>query len=98
VVVVRVRATDNPVNQGFLRMQFIDREPRRPYYQHIDRQLLREQREKLRMSQEEVGRKLGKYQVFVSNIETGKSNPTDEVLAQMARIYGQPLSSFLKKQ
>ncbi|MGA2264295.1 MAG: helix-turn-helix transcriptional regulator [Acidobacteriota bacterium] len=48
--------------------------------------IIRMGRAKQRWSQTTLGVKVGKYQRFISDIETGKRRPTQEELARICRV------------
>jgi len=58
---------------------------------------LKRARESKRMSQQEVGELLGISQKTLSNIESGKAQPSIVQLAAMGKIYGMDMVSLLSE-
>jgi hypothetical protein len=101
-VTVEVREAGNPDNRGTLVVLFKDRinEVRvpKPYYAHIDPQRLRKKRLELKLKQVWVAGQLKYNNANISNYELGKwKAPPDDLLEGMARLYGCPLSDFLRQ-
>ncbi|MEI6322679.1 MAG: helix-turn-helix transcriptional regulator [bacterium] len=63
----------------------------------ILREMLRETRERLNLSQVELGKMLGKHQPFVARIESGQRRLDVVEFIHMMRIMGVSSLSFLKK-
>jgi len=61
------------------------------------REMLRAKREKLNLSQEELGKRLGKHQPFIARIESGQRRLDVVEFIHMMRIMGVSSVSFLKK-
>jgi transcriptional regulator with XRE-family HTH domain len=59
--------------------------------------LLREMREKSGLRQEEVAKKLGKPQSFVSKYESGERRLDVLELREICRVLGIPILSFVRK-
>ncbi len=59
--------------------------------------MLRETRERLNLSQVELGKMLGKHQPFVARIESGQRRLDVVEFIHMMRIMGVSSLSFLKK-
>ncbi len=111
-VEVRVEAADEPTNGAVLVLRFMEREPRRPYSQHIDGRRLAARREDLHLSQTEVAKRLvaahpeisqvGRikdWRPYISQIENERwSKAPDDLYLWLAELYGKPLSSFVKHQ
>ena len=55
---------------------------------------IRELREARDLSLREFGAKLKRTAAFLSDVELGRRHPSDEVLAEMARILGTPLEDL----
>ena len=61
------------------------------------REMLRDTREKLHLSQEELGKRLGRHQPFIARIESGQRRLDVVEFIHMMRIMGVSSVSFLKK-
>ena len=59
--------------------------------------MLKETREGLNLSQEELGKKLGRHQPFIARIESGQRRLDVVEFIHMMRIMGVSSVSFLKK-
>jgi len=59
--------------------------------------MLKETREGLDLSQDELGKKLGRHQPFIARIESGQRRLDVVEFIQMMRIMGVDSVSFLKK-
>jgi transcriptional regulator with XRE-family HTH domain len=66
-----------------------------PEYQHMLARL-RQARRDAGLTQEEVAKRLGTRQAFVSKVERGERRLDPVELAQFATLYGKPLTWFLK--
>lgn len=60
------------------------------------RKMLKETREGLNLSQEELGKKLGRHQPFIARIESGQRRLDVVEFIHMMRIMGVSSVSFLK--
>lgn len=58
---------------------------------------VREQREALGWSQEDLGDEAGLHAVYVSGVERGVRNPTVRVVGQLAQAMGVDVSRLLKR-
>ena len=58
---------------------------------------LKKARETKRMSQQEVAERLGISQKTLSNIESGKAQPSIVLLAEMGKIYGMDMFTLLNE-
>jgi len=58
---------------------------------------LKEAREKARFTQEQVASALGLVRPVIAQIEAGKRKVSSLELAALARLYGRPIHSFLKR-
>jgi hypothetical protein len=97
-VEVRVQAADDAGNAACLPIFFQEREEvPKPYHQHIDRKLLKERRQQLKLTQRQVEKQLGKSASFLTALETGRSKPGDDIFDKLAQIYQRPLEEFRKK-
>jgi hypothetical protein len=111
-VEVRVEAAEDSGNGDTLVLRFMEREPPRPYRDHIDGRRLAARREQLGLKQKEVGNQLvvahpeisqisrvKDWQPYISRVEneTWEKAP-DDLYLWLAELYGMPLSSFLKHQ
>lgn len=63
----------------------------------VFRTMLKETREGLDLSQDELGKKLGRHQPFIARIESGQRRLDVVEFIQMMRIMGVDSVSFLKK-
>jgi transcriptional regulator with XRE-family HTH domain len=64
-----------------------------PYQRLLGR--LRQGRQEARLTQAEVGRRIGVRQPFVSKVESGERRLDPVELAQFAATYGKPVEWFL---
>lgn len=95
-VQVRVMAADDSdERETFIRFQFAEREPLRPYSKTISRQKLQRARNDLGLTQAEVARQIGYSSGYMSQLENGRNNPPDRVFEQLAEIYQVPLSDLV---
>ncbi len=69
----------------------------RPYAKSLDRQLLRNKREELGLTQKEVAQKIGKYASYVSELERDYNKPDDEVFEALCQLYGESVDAFIKQ-
>ncbi len=97
-VPVCVRASEDPSNTAIIPLFFVEREVPSPHHQFIDGQMLQKRRRALRLNQGQVANQLGTSVNFLSALENGRNEPPDDVFRRLARIYRQPLASFLKDQ
>ena len=56
---------------------------------------LKAAREEAGLSQLQVAKKLDTAQTYIGSIENGYGNPSAQLLAQLARLYKVPASTFL---
>jgi DNA-binding XRE family transcriptional regulator len=94
---VRVQACNNPANSAAITLFVVGCEVPRPYHQHIDRQLLRQRRNDVRLTQTEVGMQLGRSQSYIAQLEGGRNQPSDEIFIALARLYRRPLAAFMRQ-
>jgi transcriptional regulator with XRE-family HTH domain len=57
-------------------------------------QKIRQLREAKDLSLRDLGKKLGKTAAFLSDIELGRRNPSDEVLVEIARVLGSSIEDL----
>jgi DNA-binding XRE family transcriptional regulator len=95
---VEVRSPNDPGNSATITIRFNVDAVRRPYREHVDGLKLREEREKLGYSQQQVGDKVGATQAQISNLERGKwKGAPDDMFVKLAKLYRRPLSDFQKQ-
>lgn len=58
---------------------------------------VREQRERLGLSQEELGFRADLDRTYVSGVERGTRNPTLRIIAQLAKSLETPVSGLMKR-
>ena len=58
---------------------------------------IRQQREKQRLSQEELAERAGLHVTYLSGVETGKRNPTWTVIVALAEALDVPTSRLVKQ-
>lgn len=92
---VRIQAADDSQRFATAKLWFVDPPPR-PYASHMDRAKIKKRRLALNLSQTQLGARVGLNQTRVSSFETGKWDPSDEVIMKMVTALDGTIADFRK--